>query len=61
MRNIINKINATEYLIKNQLDLKIYNEYLNNISIEYNELIEDDIEEKVNNFSLLYYNIYILY
>ena len=61
MRDAINKDNAVEYRIKNNLDLKIYNEYLYNIDIQRNELIREDIKEEINNRFFLYYNIYILY
>ena len=50
-----------EYLIENQLDLKIYDEYSNNIDIKYNELIREDIREEIRDFFFFYYNIYILY
>ena len=49
--NIINKDNAIKYLIKNNLDRKIYNEYLNDINIKYNKLIRKDIKKKLIIFS----------
>ena len=54
IRDIINKDNAIKYLIKNNFDLKTYNEYLNDINIKHNELTRKNIKKKVNNlfFSL---------
>ena len=49
-----------KYLIKNKLDLKIYNEYLNDIDIKYNELTREDIREEIDNLFFLYYNICVL-
>ena len=49
-----------EYLIENKFDLKIYNEYLNDIDIKYNELTREDIREEVDNLFFSYYNICIL-
>ena len=46
MRDIINKSNAIKYLIKNNLDLKIYDEYLNDINIKHNELMRENIKKK---------------
>ena len=61
IRDTINKNKAIEYLIENNLDLEIYNKYLNNINIKYKELTREDIREEVDNLLFLYYIIYILY
>ena len=46
IRDIINKDNAIKYLIKNNLDLKIYNEYLNDINIKHNESMRENIKKR---------------
>ena len=61
IRDIINKNNATEYLIKNNFDLKIYDEYLNDINIKHNKSMREDIKEEINNLFFVYYNIYVSY
>ena len=48
IRNIINKDNAIKYLIKINFDLKIYDKYLNYISIKYNKLMKKDIRKKLD-------------
>ena len=52
LRNTINN-NIKEYLMENNLDLAIYNEYLNDITIKYNELTRKDLREEADSFSLL--------
>ena len=59
--DVIDEDNAIKYLIKNNLDLKIYDEYLNDINIKHNELMRKDIKEKIDNLFFLYYNIYVSY
>ena len=60
IRDTINKDNTVDYLIENKSNLEIYNKYLNNIDIKYNELTREDIREEVDNLFFSYYSIYIL-
>ena len=61
IRDVINKDNAIKYLIKNDFDLKIYDEYLNDINSKHNKLIKKKHKKKIDNLFFFYHNIYVLY
>ena len=47
-------------LIKNDFDLKIYDKYLNDINIKYNELTRKNIKKEINNLFIII-TIFIFY
>ena len=53
IRDVIDKDNAIKYLIKNDLDLKIYDKYLNDINIKHNESMREDIKKEIDDFFFL--------